>query len=296
MKKYRVTFFLAAFLLLTAFGGHTVLAYQSPGKPTGFVNDFAGVIDATSRAALEQTLTEFKTETTNEIAVVTITTLDGDTLENFSNELFREWGIGGKENNNGILLVIVPSDKIARIEVGYGLEGAVPDLLAKNVLDKEIFPSFKEGKYGEGITKGVTALIQASRGEYTAPPEAQSAKNFDPSLIIFLVIVFGQVLISILAPTKSWWLGGVLGGGAGIVLGAVFSSIMIGAISLAGLSLLGLLIDYVVSRGYSRKGTNRPPWRGGGGFFGGSGGSSSGGGFGGFGGGSSGGGGASSGW
>lgn len=283
-------------IVLTLFlFGKSVLAYMSPGTPTGFVNDFANVLKPEEKSALEVKLENFKNETSNEIVVVTIPTLSGDPIDTYANTLFREWGIGGKEHNNGILVLAAIEDRKMRIEVGYGLEGAMPDLLTKQIQDVDITPSFKEGKYGDGFSKGVDSLIAATKGEYEAPKQAK--KSFPFELVLLAIFMGGQVLISILAPTKSWWLGGVIGGGAGAVAGLVLKSLLFGGILAAGGIGLGLLLDWFVSKSYEKKGGRDDFWNRGG--FWGTGGSSwggSSGGFGGFGGGSSGGGGSSSSW
>jgi uncharacterized protein len=286
---------IALFMALSLSGG-SVLAYESPGKPTGFVTDFTQTLSAAERETLENKLVTFQQETSTEIAVAIIPNLSGDSIENVANELFREWGIGGSENNNGILLLTAKDDRQARIEVGYGLEGAVPDITAKHILEEEVLSEFKEGNYTAGITRGVDALIAATRGEYTAAP--QEGDTVDPLGILFGFGIFAVIWLgAIFARSKSWWAGGVVGGVMGIanaVLGAVPLP-LIGAI-LAGVGLIGigLLFDYVVSKNYRNvlRTGGKHPWWGGGGWGGGS----SSGGFGGFGGGSSGGGGASGSW
>lgn len=291
----------SSILALLILSTGVALAYQSPGNPTGFVNDYTETLSASDKSAIENTLINFKNETTNEIVIVLISNLSGDTIENFANELFREWGIGDGEKNNGILVLIAKDERKARIEVGYGLEGAVPDILAKRILDDEILSQVKEGNYSIGLTQGVNALMSATRGEYIP---TQHIDNTDETIgfssaIVFFVLILFSWLAAILGRSKSWWAGGIIGGIIGLVnivfnlLGTVlFLNIFFGI----GSVLFGLLFDYVVSKGYteSLKSGNAPPWWTGGGRGGGS--SGSGGGFGGFGGGSSGGGGASSSW
>ena len=273
------------------------LAYTSPGNPTGFINDYTATLSAEQDQVLEAKLTQFKAETTNEIAVVMVSTIGDDTIENYANELFREWRVGGAENNNGILVLIAKDDRLARIEVGYGLEGAVPDLLAKQILDDVILVEFKAGNYFTGLSGGVDALMAATRGEYTA--SAQGSGSGVPLKIFDTLFVFGFFLISILSAflgrSKSWWAGGVVGGGFGllnILLNFFALTLFINILLGAGLVVLGLIFDYVVSKNHGKGGPGGGgPW-----FFGGTGRTGGGGGFGGFGGGSSGGGGASSSW
>ncbi len=288
-----------AFGLLLGWGTLVpVFAYTSPGSPTGFVNDYTGTLSAEQDQVLESKLSQFKTETTNEIAVVVVSTIRNDTIENYANELFREWGIGGKEYNNGILVLIAKDDRQARIEVGYGLEGAVPDLLAKQILDNEILFEFRNQGYFFGIDQGIDALMAATHGEYTASPDPApgiSIKIFD-AFFLFLFFL-GPVFAALLGKSKSWWAGGVVGGGFGLINVLVnffaltlFINILLGV----GAIVVGLIFDYVVSKNYGKGGPGgHGPWFFGGGGFGSG---RRGGGFGGFGGGSSGGGGASSSW
>lgn len=272
--------------------GKGVLAYTSPGKPSGFVNDFANVLTSEQKTRLESVLDSFQKETSNEISIVTIPTLNDEPIEDYANTLFREWGIGSKANNNGVLILAAINDRKLRIEVGYGLEGALPDILTKQIQEQQIIPLFKAGDYAGGLEKGVIAIMQATEGEYIA--EKTEQKKSVPLELIFWLFFFGaQIIFAILAPTKSWWLGGVIGGIGGGIVGYLFGTLLFGIIGgLAGVGL-GLLVDYLVSKNYKGSGNRSDgPW-----FFGGGGGSSfGGGGFGGFGGGSSGGGGSSSSW
>jgi uncharacterized protein len=227
-------------------------------------------------------LKNFRAEKAHEIAVVTVPTIADETIETYAVKLFAEWGIGGREKDNGVLLLIARDEREVRIEVGYGLEGALTDLESKQIIDKVIVPAFTRGEIDAGVTQGVSAIEQAIAGEYAPPAPAteQLISDLFPFLIFgvwfFLSLVFGA-----LARTKSWWFGGVLGGVAGIAIGFVFTSFVYGALSAALLIPLGLLIDFIASKA---GGSN---WfRGGGGFGGGfGGGGRSGGGFGGFGGG-----------
>ncbi|OHA86108.1 MAG: hypothetical protein A2591_03580 [Candidatus Yonathbacteria bacterium RIFOXYD1_FULL_52_36] len=270
-------------------------AYVSPGNPTGFVNDFAGVLSGEQKNTLEQTLEQNKTETGNEIVVVTVENLGGDTVENFAEKLFQEWGIGEEGKDNGALLLVALEDRAMRIEVGYGLEGALTDSIAGKIIRNDITPQFRDGNYYEGIRLAVDQMIAVTKGEGYAGSSALS-ENVDIGEWIpqafFFIFFFFQWVGSILARSKSWWLGGVIGACIGVGIW-VFTTPMIGLVSGALLTLFGLLLDFIVSREYTNsKAGGRTPrwWAGGSGFRGG------GGGFGGFGGGRSGGGGASGRW
>ncbi len=274
------------FLPLFAFG------YYNPGTPSGFVNDFARMLSANDRQMIDAKLSEFEKSSSNEITVVTIPSLKDETIEDFAVKLFEEWKIGKAKDDNGILLLIARDEREMRIEVGYGLEGALPDAIAKSIIEDLATPAFREGRYGEGIQKSVDAMIAATRGEYQGAAEKRSIP-LDAYEQIAAACLFGFVwLSSILARSKSWWAGGFVGGAIGTGIGVMFGFLYLGIAALAFLIPLGLFLDYVVSRGYERgKVLGHIPWYAGGGR-----GHWGGGGFGGFGGGMSGGGGASGKW
>lgn len=274
------------------------LAYSSPGKASGYVNDFAQVFTVEEKNTLERTLSTFNASTTNEIAVVTIKSLGGDYIEHYAEQLFKEWGIGEAKKDNGVLLLIALEDRKMRIEVGYGLEGVLTDSLSSQIIRNDLTPAFKQGDFYGGVFVAVEHIIDATKGEYKR--ESASSNKF--SNIPFEAILFTGVLIlqflgAILGRSKSWWAGGVLGAGTGVglmffqVLG---TSLIVGSIVTIILTLFGLLFDYLVSGKYAqalRSGTTPPWWVGGAGRSGGGGSS-----FGGFSGGSSGGGGSSGSW
>jgi len=272
------------------------LAYYNPGTPTGFVNDYAGMMGGADKQNLETKLVNFEKETSNEISVVTIKSLDGDTIENFAVKLFEDWKIGKAKNDNGILLLISKEDRKMRIEVGYGLEGALTDAQSFWIIDGIMKPAFREEKYYQGIDQAVDKIMAATQGEYI--PESQPAKGLSSKAWenIFWIGLFAIMWIaSILGRSKSWWAGGVIGGIIGIIIGVIKGFVIFGLVSIAVLIPFGLLFDFIVSKNYAKhKASGTIPWwigggRGGSGGFGG-------GGFGGFGGGSSGGGGASGSW
>lgn len=292
MRRVFLLFLIVATIPFVAY------AYTSPGTPAGFVNDFAGMLKPEERSALEQKLTAFEKSSSNEISVVTIPTLGGDTVENFATKLFEEWKIGKAKKDNGILLLIARDERALRIEVGYGLEGALTDAQSYWIINDVIKPSFRAGDYYGGIDGGVSKIIAATQGEYVPSTSPQEEKAvglvFEYWYMIPLAIIW---LASILGRSKSWWAGGALGGVVGLIIGIIKGFMYVGVIWIGILIPLGLLFDYFVSKSYNKfkSGGGVPPWWiGGGGFGGGSGGGF--GGFGGFGGGRSGGGGSSGNW
>lgn len=271
-----------------------VFAYESPGTPKGFVSDFAGVFAPNEMEGLETELASYARASGNEIAVVTIPSLGGDTIENFAEELFKEWGIGKEGKDNGALLLVARDDRTMRIEVGYGLEPELTDLESGAIIRDVITPAFRNGDYFAGVQNGVRAMEDAIGGTYAPSPQPSpsGSVNVDWFWVFFFVPLW---LASVLGRSKSWWAGGVIGGVGGVVLGVVFGFLWSGVVAIALLVPLGLLFDFLVSRSYRRYRTmgGVPPWWLGGGHRSGGFGS---GGFGGFGGGHSGGGGASGRW
>lgn len=277
-------------------------------KPSGFVNDFAEILKQEEVAELEGILKNFEAQTSNEIVIVIVNSFGELDSFTYSQELFTRWGIGKEGKNNGILFLVGPSVGLPFpekgeifINVGKGLEGALPDSLTGTILRQEVFPRFKAGDYFNGVKNGVLAIIGAVKGEYKAKKEGLAGKlNLDPIFLFWVGLIFLSYIGSFLARSKSWWMGGVLGGVGGAILGAIFWTGFWILVSAGVLGGLGLLFDFIVSKNYQKRLKEGKPtdfWHSGGGFwFGGGRGGFGGGGFGGFGGGISGGGGAGGRW
>lgn len=276
-------------------------AFEVPATPGGYVNDYAHVLSPENITTLETTLRAFTATTSNEITVVTVPDMGNDYVEHYALSVAETWGVGGKENDNGILLLLAIEERAVRIEVGYGLEGALPDSVANRIIQNEMIPRLKTGDYDGAVESAVDALMLATQGEYRAETPSMRLNGDAVGNLLFFVFVFGSLAIqwlgAVLGRTKSWWLGGVIGAVVGAGVSSVLGWwILTGSLLTTGLVLFGLFFDYVVSSTthHAQKYGVEPPWWAGGnsGGFGGS----SGGGFGGFGGGSFGGGGASGRW
>ena len=259
----------------------------------GYVNDYAHLLRPETVQLLDQALSDFDRSDSTQVAVLTIDSLAGDNLEDFSIRTAERWKIGQKGKDNGVLLLVVKNDRKLRIEVGRGLEGVLTDLLAGRIVDNVIRPLFKEGRYDEGVKAGVGAIIQACRGEFKADPRALARRaqgqGPPPALAYFL---FGFLAIAFL---------GRMSKPLGMVAGAVLLplAVFLGLGSLGWLALL-ILLPAGALGGFLLPLILANLLFGGGGGFGGFGGGGFGGGgdsgFGGFGGGDFGGGGASGGW
>ena len=134
------------------------------------VTDMAGVLSPRERQHIEERLYLFETQTSNQLAVLIIPTLEGEVLEDYSVRVVDKWKLGDKTKENGILLLIVSNDRKMRIEVGYGLEGALTDLIASQIIRNDIAPYFRQGNYYAGIAAGLNSIMQATRNEYKADP------------------------------------------------------------------------------------------------------------------------------
>jgi len=245
MRKTLLAVIEAIILLIFA---STVLAYYSPGSPVGFVNDFASLLTGEQKQALEQKLVQFEKDTSNEISVVTIDNLKGDTIENFAVKLFEEWKIGKANKDNGVLLLVAKEDKQMRVEVGYGLEGALTDAQSYWIIQNVMKPAFQQENYDAGISGAIDKIIAATKGEYVP---SQSEKKISLNIFDwFWFLLFLPIwLSSILARSKSWWLGGAIGALIGLILIFVFSWI-VGFIAILILTPLGLLFDYSAYDGW----------------------------------------------
>ena len=182
-----ILFFLQALLFANKALAQNIIAKPSPAT---LVTDVAGVLTPEQKQALENKLVAIDDSSSNQIAVVIIPSLDGYPKEEYANKLLREWGIGSKKNN-GVLLLISINDRQIWIEVGYGLEGAIPDITALNIIDNDIKPAFKAGNYYEGIDQATDNIAKAAVGEYkVAKVKKSKSKGSGGLFLIILIIIF----------------------------------------------------------------------------------------------------------
>lgn len=257
-------------------------------QPDGFITDAADLLSPEEEQTLEADLGAFRQSSGNEIAVVTIPLLAGSPIEEVALALGRRWGVGQKDRDSGVLLLVAQEDRELRIEVGYGLEGSVPDAIANRIIEDIMVPKFREGQFGVGIQAGVTAVKDAIVRDGDVAITEQADERIPIQSYVFLLLWLTFIFGGFLAATRSWWLGGVLGG----VIGVLFAAMTTWWVFIPALIVYGLGIDYFFSKLFPRHFRRGGMWLGGPG----GGGSISSGGFGGFGGGSFGGGGASGRW
>ena len=132
---------------------------------TGRVVDDAGVLDAATRESLRAKLAALEAKTTDQVVVATVTSLQGVTIEAYANALFKQWRLGQADKNNGVLLLVAPNERRVRIEVGYGLEGALPNARARDILGDVVKPHFKSGDFIGGVEAGADAILAAARAK-----------------------------------------------------------------------------------------------------------------------------------
>ncbi len=233
--------------------------------PPRLVNDLAGLMQPQEVAALEQKLVAYNDSTSSQITVVIVPSLGGNDIADYAQKLYESWGIGRKGKDNGILVLVAAQEHLARIQTGYGLEGAVPDALAKRIISNTLVPAFKQNQYYAGLDRATDQLIALAKGEYKADPAAAKGDQDSSGSGVGFWIIIGALVLIFLLRSRG---GGGGRGGRGGIGGGFVPPIIFG--------------DFSGGRGV---------FGGGGGGFGGGGG-----GFGGFGGGSSGGGGASGSW
>jgi uncharacterized protein len=178
------------------FGGAATGAL--PPKPDTYVADEAHILTRQTIAELNSRLDTYERESSNQILVATFPSVPTDyALEDFTQRTAEAWGAGQKEQDNGAVLFIFPNDRRMRIEVGYGLEGVLPDATAKQIIEYEIRPAFAAGSFDAGVTRGVDAMIKATRGEYkgTGRTDADRGDSGGPTWIVLLIIIIVLILI-----------------------------------------------------------------------------------------------------
>lgn len=182
-------------------------AAEIPPKPQAgtniYVQDYADVISPASEKIIYSLGRELDAKTTAQVAVLTVPTLDGEPIESYALNVLRSWGIGSKDKNNGVLIVVATQDRQSRIEVGYGLEGALPDGLTGRIQDQAMLPFFREGQYDKGIVNGYAATAATVAQEYNVKLEGVSynqpaQKQQEDSLPLWAELLLGAAVVVLL--------------------------------------------------------------------------------------------------
>lgn len=189
MRKMRrlLPFIFLLVVSLPAFGQNLV-----PDQPTGMVNDFANMLSQAEESQLENKLRAYRDTTTNAFVIATIESLQGYPIEDIALQIHNDWNIQYENRGNGVLILISEQDRAMRIEVGYGLEGAIPDIMAGRIINNILTPSFKANDFYGGLDQATTVLIDLAAGEFEGFPKQRSSGDGFPIdvLIIFIIIIF----------------------------------------------------------------------------------------------------------
>lgn len=193
-------------------------ALGAPAIPRarGYVNDYAGLLSPQSRSQIETFLAEFQRSDSTQIVVLTVPSLEGEDLEVYAIRVAQGWGIGQKGKDNGALLLVAKEERKVRIEVGYGLEDRLTDLLAGRIVDREITPRFAQGDFDGGIRAGVQAMTDAVRGAYKGDGGRSGKKQRFPYEALLWLLFLGPGVLRMFAGGRGGHRrGGYYGGGFG---------------------------------------------------------------------------------
>ncbi len=224
---------------------HLVLALDVPTLK-GRVNDYAGMLSPDATTRLEKKLADFERATTNQVAVLTVPSLQGDNIDQFSIQVAEQWKLGQQGKDNGILLIIAQTERKVRIEVGLGLQGVLPDITAGRIIREVMRPHLKSGNFDQALNVGVDAIVAATKGEYKASPQdgakrshKKKSSSFSTLLVVALVVIAVSGLIS-------RYLGGAAGA-IGLPLAATLAFPGLSVLMLFLLALGGLIAGFLLS-------------------------------------------------
>ena len=204
-ERVRITTLAATLVLCLA---SLAFAFDFPAL-TGRVVDQAGVIQSGTKSDIEEMLKNLEDKSGIQLVVATVKSLEGSDIETYANQLFRTWKLGEAKKNNGVLLLVAPTEHKVRIEVGYGLEGTLTDALSSVLISSDIVPRFKTGDFSGGIERGVDGIISILNGDSAEWQPKVAVRSDDPlsgQLIPILFVVF-FIIILIFIIGRSFWSG-----------------------------------------------------------------------------------------
>ncbi|HZX61838.1 MAG TPA: TPM domain-containing protein [Bacteroidales bacterium] len=197
MNRYKKILFLPVFIIFTI----TLSAQDIPERPVPprLVNDYAAVLSPDEAVRLEQKLVSFNDSTSTQIVLVIVKSLNGYDENDYAQRLGQKWGVGQKGSNNGVVILVKPKYPNEKGEVsiqsGYGLEGVLPDITCKQIVENEMIPKFAQGDYYGGVSAGIAVVMSITKGEFTAGQYGKRARQQKPygilvPIIILMIIVF----------------------------------------------------------------------------------------------------------
>ncbi len=188
MKKFFLIFILFSIQFVNA---QTI---QPRPNPPVAVNDFGNFLEPFQREALERKIRDYNDSTSSAIVIITVPDLQGYDVAELALKYLREWGIGTKEKSNGVLILVSKEERKARIETGYGMEGVLPDITAKHIIDEVMIPNFKANDYYRGFDQTIDAIILAAKGEYKAYAKKNPVGGISFKTIFFIIIIIIIIL------------------------------------------------------------------------------------------------------
>jgi uncharacterized protein len=198
---------LAAILLVAH---HARAAEVIPPKPAGYFNDYAGVVSKTAALRFNEQLAQFERETSNQVVVAVFLKMQSDDdIAAYTQRVAQTWGVGQKEQRNGVVLFVFIQDHKMFIQVGYGLEGALPDATAFDITEYRIKPHFRNNDYEGGLAEGIDSILKAIRGEYkgtgkTVREGHGESGNFPGNLVFFFLFIIIALILSRLGPRRGY--------------------------------------------------------------------------------------------
>ena len=204
-SRFSLLLLLCVGLLASVWTGPThAQRFDFPPRPSGPVLDQGSLLSGGEERALSRKLTAFEDTTSTAIVVVTLQSLNGAPISDYTFELGRAWGVGQEGKDNGVVFLVSKGDRKMFIATGYGVEGALPDAIANRIIERIVTPAFRNGRFYAGIDRGTDAIIQATKGEYDASREARSASSDEgmPMALIFTLLILAYFL------TRSFFGGG----------------------------------------------------------------------------------------
>ena len=248
--------FIILLTLVLSWSVQPVTALEVPPLK-GRINDYAHMLTPATTQALEQKLAGFEQETSNQVVLLTIPSLEGDVIEGFAIKVAEAWKIGQKDKNNGVLLILAQKERKIRIEVGTGLQGVLPDITAGQIIRNVIAPHLRAGNFDQGISAGLAAIIDATKGEFKASAADQRAtkKKKGSTNGLFILLILAGLVVTAIAGASSRTAGTLAGAislptAAAVGLGAAVGKlVLLGLLGGAAGLLISLLMRLIAAGG-----------------------------------------------
>ncbi len=193
----KLNIFCTVFILVLVSSGLMAQDFPPASNPPKLVNDFTGTLSSSEVSRLEQKLVAYNDSTSTQVAIVLMKSVGSYDISDYAFRLAESWGIGGSKNDNGILILAAMDDRKVFIATGYGMEGAVPDALAKRIVENLITPNFRTGDYYQGLDQATDMIIKLASGEYTAE-DVESNGNGGGAVFLILLFVFLFIILPLI--------------------------------------------------------------------------------------------------